>query len=89
MSGRSELPAAIRANFVFKRYHGPRGDYKGSYPPTVLEQEAAVISAWLERGKDVYAYFNNTAGGDAPKDVLLLNQLVAAHREAGIAQGAP
>jgi len=65
------------ADLVFLRYHGPRGDYKGSYSPTYLEAQAAAIQAWLNQGKDVYAYFNNTAEGDAPKNVLALNKLVA------------
>jgi uncharacterized protein YecE (DUF72 family) len=77
-----EATLVADAGFVFKRYHGPRGDYKGSYSPADLESQAAAIRVWLDRGKDVYAYFNNTAEGDAPKDVLLLNQLVAAHQEA-------
>jgi uncharacterized protein YecE (DUF72 family) len=64
------------ADFVFKRYHGLKGDYRGSYPPEFLEKEAIAIKGWLERGKDVYAYFNNTAGGDAPRDAQLLNRLV-------------
>ncbi len=66
----------MEADFIFKRYHGPRGDYKGSYSPAFLKKEAAGITAWLGQGKDVYAYFNNTAEGDAPKDVRMINQLI-------------
>ena len=79
-----EATLVADAGFVFKRYHGPKGDYKGSYSPADLESQAAAIRVWLDRGKDVYAYFNNTAEGDAPKDVLLLNQLVAAHQGAAL-----
>jgi uncharacterized protein YecE (DUF72 family) len=61
---------------IFKRYHGPKGDYKGSYPASFLEDEAIEIKEWLDQGKDVYAYFNNTAEGDAPKDVMTLNKLI-------------
>lgn len=71
---RATLPAA--AGFVFKRYHGPKGDYKGSYPPAFLEKEAAIIREWLHQGKDVYAYFNNTAGGDAPKNAGILQNWI-------------
>jgi uncharacterized protein YecE (DUF72 family) len=79
-----EVTLVADAGFVFKRYHGPKGDYKGSYSPADLESQAAAIQVWLNQGKDVYAYFNNTAEGDAPKDVLLLNQLVAAHQGAAL-----
>jgi uncharacterized protein YecE (DUF72 family) len=71
-----EADFASKADFVFKRYHGPRGDYKGSYSSSFLEQEAGEIKEWLGQGKDVYAYFNNTAEGDAPKDVMMLNTFV-------------
>jgi uncharacterized protein YecE (DUF72 family) len=61
---------------IFKRYHGPNGDYKGSYSLSFLEEEAIEIKEWLDQGKDVYAYFNNTAEGDAPKDVMTLNKFI-------------
>lgn len=63
-------------DFVFKRYHGLKGDYKGSYPPEILEKEAVSIKAWLHQGKDVYAYFNNTVDADAPGDAQMLRQFV-------------
>jgi uncharacterized protein YecE (DUF72 family) len=82
VSAEEEATLAADTDLVFKRYHGPRGDYKGSYSPADLESQAAAIQVWLNQGKEVYAYFNNTAEGDAPKNVLLLNQLVAARRGA-------
>jgi uncharacterized protein YecE (DUF72 family) len=51
-----------RAPFVFIRYHGILGDYKGSYSKAHLTREARKIRTWLSEGKDVYAYFNNTIG---------------------------
>ncbi len=69
-------PLPSGADFVFKRYHGPKGDYKGSYAASFLEQDALVLTKWLDQGKDVYVYFNNTAAGDAPKDVMLLNKFI-------------
>jgi uncharacterized protein YecE (DUF72 family) len=36
------------------------------------------IGSWLTRGDDVYAYFNNDAGGHAPIDARTLRRLVAA-----------
>ncbi len=50
------------ARFVFIRFHGPTGDYRGSYSREQLETYAVKIRSWLKQGKDVYAYFNNTIG---------------------------
>lgn len=52
-----------KADFVMIRYHGMKGDYRGSYSRTFLKKEAGKINQWLTMGKDVYAYFNNTLGG--------------------------
>jgi uncharacterized protein YecE (DUF72 family) len=49
-------------NFVYLRFHGPTGNYKESYCDRVLDEKAEVITAFLQTGRDVYAYFNNTAG---------------------------
>lgn len=50
------------APVVYIRYHGPAGDYRGSYNDEFLLQQSSKIKAWLKKGKDVYAYFNNTIG---------------------------
>lgn len=50
------------APFIFIRFHGPAGDYRGSYSKEQLEIYAVKIRSWLSQGKDVYAYFNNTIG---------------------------
>jgi len=47
---------------VYLRFHGPQGDCRGGYTPEFLQSQAALIKAWLAKGKDVYAYFNNTIG---------------------------
>ncbi len=48
--------------FVYLRFHGPGGNYKGSYSDDVLYQQAHYIYDWLAAGKRVYVYFNNTMG---------------------------
>jgi len=50
------------ANFVYMRFHGPTGNYRDSYSHQVLDEKAEQIREFLKTGKDVYAYFNNTAG---------------------------
>lgn len=63
------------ATFVYLRYHGPEGDYKGGYSDERLRDDGRRIHAWLMEGKDVYVYFNNTIG-DALKDVQQLRQMI-------------
>ena len=48
--------------FVYLRFHGPAGDYKGSYSDDFLYEYAIYINEWLQEGRTIYAYFNNTAG---------------------------
>jgi uncharacterized protein YecE (DUF72 family) len=64
-----------KAPFVYLRFHGPAGDYKGGYPRDFLQQQAKDIRNWLGEGKDVYAYFNNTIG-DAVSNLVDLKKLV-------------
>jgi uncharacterized protein YecE (DUF72 family) len=66
-----------RGPFIYLRFHGPNGDYKGSYPDAQLREQAGHIRSWLAEGKNVYAYFNNTMEGDAPRNLITLNNRVA------------
>ena len=50
------------AQFMYLRFHGPGGNYRDSYSNSFLDQKAEQIREFLGLGKDVYAYFNNTAG---------------------------
>lgn len=52
-----------RPGFVYLRFHGPEGDYRGSYGDGLLWEFAGYINNWLAGGKKVFAYFNNTMGG--------------------------
>lgn len=48
--------------FVYVRFHGPEGNYKGSYEDSFLQEYSFYIKDWLDEGKEVYVYFNNTVG---------------------------
>ena len=50
------------SGLVYVRFHGPKGDYRGSYTTDFLEEKTRQIKTWLKEGRDVYAYFNNTMG---------------------------
>jgi uncharacterized protein YecE (DUF72 family) len=64
-----------KAPFVYLRFHGQEGDYKGGYTDEILQKYALKIETWLVEGKDVYVYFNNTIG-DAIKNVITLNSMI-------------
>ena len=53
---------ASAPNFIYLRFHGPGGNYRGSYQDDVLYEYAGYISEWLAEGKKVFTYFNNTMG---------------------------
>lgn len=61
--------------FIYYRFHGPKGDYGGSYTGAFLFEQAVHIRSLLKQGKDVYAYFNNTMG-DACENAMYLKALV-------------
>ena len=63
------------ASFVYLRFHGPAGDYKGGYTDEQLQHHADQIHTWLKAGKEVFVYFNNTAG-DAVQNLLTLNSKI-------------
>ena len=51
-----------KANFVYLRFHGPTGNYRDSYSDQFLNDKTELIKELSGSGKEIYAYFNNTAG---------------------------
>jgi uncharacterized protein YecE (DUF72 family) len=50
------------SDFIYVRFHGPTGNYRDSYTEDFLAEYSTYIKEWMEEGKTVYAYFNNTMG---------------------------
>lgn len=65
----------LDADFVYIRFHGPEAGYRGSYSDDFLSEYATYIKEWLEDGKTVYTYFNNTMGA-AVQNLQTLNRYV-------------
>lgn len=61
--------------FAYFRFHGPKGDYRGSYSDQFLEEQAQKMRHLLKGGKDVYVYFNNTMG-NAYENAVSLKEMV-------------
>lgn len=66
------------ASFAYLRFHGPGGNYRGSYSQFVLAEYASYIQDWLIEGKTVYVYFNNTMG-DAIRNRNELDQMTSSY----------
>ena len=62
--------------FVYLRFHGLGGKYRGCYPDDFLYEYAMYINEWAGEGKIIYAYFNNTMG-DALKNLATLKRFTA------------
>jgi len=82
-SSRYPLPeVSPTADFMYFRFHGPKEMFASSYTGTELRHWANAIKSFLGKRRDVYAYFNNDAGGHAPRDAqTLLQQLQIGGRE--------
>jgi uncharacterized protein YecE (DUF72 family) len=63
-------------HFIYLRFHGPTGSYRGSYEDELLYEYAGYIRDWISGGKTVYAYFNNTMGA-ALDNMFALRDLVS------------
>lgn len=62
-------------DFIYIRFHGPTGNYRDSYSEDFLNEYASYLKEWIEEGKTVYVYFNNTMG-DALINLKTLNGLL-------------
>jgi uncharacterized protein YecE (DUF72 family) len=65
----------METKFIYLRFHGPNGDFKGSYDDAFLMEYSYYIKDWLSSGKEVFVYFNNTIG-EAIANVNLLKHYV-------------
>jgi len=84
----AELPGNhFSPSFIYLRFHGPAGDYKGGYEKTQLTEWARRVRHWLSAGKEVYVYFNNTIG-DALADLTTLQALIRGSTSSPSAAGA-
>jgi uncharacterized protein YecE (DUF72 family) len=71
--GRKPSPSTFAfSDTVYVRFHGPSGNYRGTYEKGFLSDYASVIKEWLDDSKTVYVYFNNTMG-DAFNNLITLN----------------
>lgn len=69
---RGALPRFEGGGFRYMRFHGPGGSYAGSYDESVIREKALFIREAIRAGEEVFVYFNNDQGCQAPADALRL-----------------
>ena len=60
---------------IYLRFHGTEKGYRGDYPTNILSEYAGHIKSWMNEGKTIYCYFNNTLG-NALNNLKTLNHLL-------------
>jgi uncharacterized protein YecE (DUF72 family) len=75
-----EHPLEVTADWLYLRYHGPFR-CAGSYAPQALAAEGRWLREHLAAGRDVYAFFNNDAEGNAVRNALQLRECVLAGQD--------
>lgn len=63
--------------FVYVRFHGSGARYGGRYGASGLAPWARWLATQANAGRDVYAYFNNDAEANAPRDASMLRNAIA------------
>lgn len=72
----AKTPLDHTANeFIYLRFHGPLGNYKGSYEEKIIEEYSQHIRGWQRQDKSIFVYFNNTMG-DAYNNALKLYKML-------------
>ena len=72
----------VTTDWVYVRLHGAGEAYRGRYSDAALDDWADAVADWRAEGRDVYVYFNNTAGGGhAPRDAQRLRERVGGRLE--------
>jgi uncharacterized protein YecE (DUF72 family) len=70
-------PYELTADWTYVRFHGPNATvspYRGAYGPRRLRPWAQRLEAEIDKGHDVYCYFNNDYEGHAVTDALWMRK---------------
>ncbi len=73
----SQTPLTVPINnLVYLRFHGPTGNYNGSYSEEHIRSYAGKIENWRKKVTSIYVYFNNTMGA-AFDNAQLLKRIIS------------
>lgn len=70
----------ITTDLVYVRLHGHDTTYVSAYGKMALRAWAGRIRKWLDEGRDVHVYFDNTAFAHAPFDAMQLMKFTGTAR---------
>jgi uncharacterized protein YecE (DUF72 family) len=79
--GKWPIFTEITTDLLYVRLHGHSELYASGYSDHELDEWAAKISSWVERGCDVYVYFDNDAKVHAPFDAMSLMDRLGLSRQ--------
>ncbi len=82
-AGRWPLVEAVTSSFVYVRLHGAEELYTSGYTAEALDAWAGKAAGWLDRGLDVYVYFDNDVKVRAPYDAMGLAQRLGVASSSG------
>ena len=66
----------VTTDLVYIRLHGNRTTYQSEYSTEELRNWAESIRAWLDEGREVHVYLDNTDSGAAVQNALELRSLL-------------
>lgn len=72
-AGKYPYCEAVTADFAYVRLHGSRRLYESLYSTAELSAWARRLKAWK---REAFVYFDNTMGGNAPKNAAQLKRLL-------------
>jgi len=75
MPGSATRPDPV-GPFVYVRFHGASGKYRGGYSAQMLSAWASRMAEWADAGSPVFGYFNNDAAAQAVRDAARLREMV-------------
>jgi uncharacterized protein YecE (DUF72 family) len=79
--GKWPIFTEITTDVMYVRLHGHSELYASGYSDRELDEWAAKIRSWVERGCDVYVYFDNDAKVHAPFDAISLMDRLGLSRQ--------
>jgi uncharacterized protein YecE (DUF72 family) len=75
MPGSATMPEPV-GPFVYVRFLGAAGKFRGGYSGPALRAWADRLLGWAEDGLPCFVYFNNDVVGHAPRDAVRLRDMV-------------
>lgn len=77
----------VTGPLAYIRLHGSPETYVSPYSRQALQEWAEKVSGWLDQGRSVHVYFDNTDQGAAAEDALILQKMLLRSSDASAVNG--